>query len=160
MKDQFVAGFSSLGLPNVDLVTAWLPAADYPLLLGVADIGISVHTSTSGLDLPMKAVDMLGSETPVVALRFPALVEMLGGEGQGGMTFSSGEELAEALLALTVNDGAKELREKFSKYGMRFKQSGTWKSEWSSVAWPVIERFIPKRSRQARRRQGSSSELH
>ena len=160
MKDLFVAGFNALNLQNVDLVTAWLPAADYPLLLGVADIGISVHTSTSGLDLPMKAVDMLGSETPVVALRFPALVEMLGGDGQGGITFSSDEELADALLALTVNEGAKDLREKYSKYGFRFKQSGTWKSEWTSVAWPVFEKYIPKRSRQARRRQGSSSELH
>ena len=43
-----------LGLQHVAFRTAWLAAADYPVLLGSADLGISLHTSSSGLDLPMK----------------------------------------------------------------------------------------------------------
>ena len=52
---------------------------EYSVLLGAADVGICLHYSSSGLDLPMKGVDMVGAGLPVIALQYPAIEELMGG---------------------------------------------------------------------------------
>jgi hypothetical protein len=53
-RAAYVERMRRLDLQRVAFRTAWLEAADYPLLLGSADLGVCLHTSSSGFDLPMK----------------------------------------------------------------------------------------------------------
>lgn len=70
LREYYSKQMSEKRLEYVSMVTLWLAAEDYPLLLGAADLGISLHLSSSGFDLPMKIVDMYGCGLPVCAINF------------------------------------------------------------------------------------------
>jgi beta-1,4-mannosyltransferase len=102
-------------LPGISIENAWLTPSDYALLLSSADLGISLHMSSSGVDLPMKVVDMFGSGLPVVGWSgFESWGELVrepekatageGDRGDGdegnGRGFQSAEELCKILEEL------------------------------------------------------------
>ena len=77
LKVAFERRLASAAMTNVVVVTAWLSTADYAALLGAADLGVCLHTSSSGLDLPMKVVDMYGAGLPVSAVHFSCIDELV-----------------------------------------------------------------------------------
>jgi hypothetical protein len=86
-------------LQYIALTSLWLESTDYPLLMSCADLGICLHTSSSGLDLPMKILDMFGSGIPVLAFYYPTLPELVK-NGDNGIIFRSYSELAAHLFRL------------------------------------------------------------
>ncbi|KAF2759991.1 beta-1,4-mannosyltransferase [Pseudovirgaria hyperparasitica] len=118
-------------LQNVVVQTAWLSTADYALLLGAADLGVSLHTSSSGVDLPMKVVDMFGTGLPVLGWSdFEAWSELVK-EDFNGRGFTSAKQLSEQLAELFGDDGSllKRLRD-----GAEKECTHRWDDEWDIVA--------------------------
>jgi len=70
LKEHYMKLIDSRSWSRVKVFTPWLDAADYPKLLACADLGVCLHRSSSGLDLPMKVVDMFGCRLPVCAVDF------------------------------------------------------------------------------------------
>lgn len=121
-------------LGKVTIKTAWLSTLDYAKLLGCASLGVSLHTSSSGVDLPMKVVDMFGAGLPVVGWsRFEAWPELVT-EGVNGRGFGSSEELASHLMDLFGNPKKLEnLRSGAQKESLR-----RWDQEWDPIAGRLL----------------------
>ncbi|KAK5162630.1 hypothetical protein LTR04_003212 [Oleoguttula sp. CCFEE 6159] len=122
-------------LTSVVILTAWLSTADYASLLGSADLGISLHTSSSGVDLPMKVVDMFGTGLPVLGWsKFEAWPE-LAKEGVNGRGFGSAEELNDLLIELFGGD-----RDRLAKLrnGAMEECERRWDDEWLPVAGKTL----------------------
>ncbi|KAM0718278.1 hypothetical protein Q7P37_006610 [Cladosporium fusiforme] len=123
-------------LLNVVVITAWLSSEDYALLLGSANLGISLHTSSSGVDLPMKVVDMFGTGLPVAGWsKFEAWPELVT-EGVNGRGFGSAEELTRILEELFIGKRSQleSLRQGVVEEGKR-----RWDDEWTPVAGQLFE---------------------
>lgn len=134
MREQFEKKVADMKLRNVRIWCAWLSRDDYAALLAVADIGVSMHQSSSGLDLPMKAVDMLGAGTPVLARRYQCVGELVR-DGENGLLFDDAAGLASALWRYLLDDGAMD-RLRVIRNGARqtFPTEKRWQSAWENIA--------------------------
>ncbi|KAK3486084.1 glycosyl transferases group 1-domain-containing protein [Neurospora hispaniola] len=139
-KEMYLAQIAELTksgqLPNVSIVTAFLPFEDYAKLLACADLGVCLHMSSSGVDLPMKVVDMFGAGLPVAAFcgyeSFGELVK----EGVNGRGFETYGELSIILRTLLSPEGSGELevlRKGAVKEGAR-----RWDEEWDAKVAKIM----------------------
>ena len=137
-KEKYLAKIRSLEeegkLEKVAIETAWLQSDDYASLLACASLGVSLHTSSSGVDLPMKVVDMFGAGLPVVGWnRFEAWPELVS-EGVNGRGFGGAEELSTHLMDLFGND--RKLGD--LRRGARREGERRWDAEWDPIAGRLL----------------------
>lgn len=119
------------------------------MVLACADLGISLHTSTSGLDLPMKVLDMFGAGIPVAAIGFDTLPELLQDDVNGVIfrskkdTASSDESKDRATSGLTdilldVLFTGKNGRDKLERWRHEAGKIEDWETHWDRVMKPLI----------------------
>ncbi|CAJ2514294.1 Uu.00g024130.m01.CDS01 [Anthostomella pinea] len=123
-------------LPNIRILTAWLSMEDYATLLSCADLGVCLHMSSSGVDLPMKVVDMFGSGLPVAAYSGYESFGELVKEGVNGCGFETADELSLLLQRLFSDEGADELRT--LRQGATKESALRWDEEWDRVLGRVF----------------------
>ncbi|KAL8841864.1 MAG: hypothetical protein Q9170_000737 [Blastenia crenularia] len=122
-------------LERVHVKTAWLSSEDYAKLLASADLGISMHTSSSGVDLPMKVLDMLGAGLPVIGWdEFEAWPELIQ-EGVNGRGFHSSDALSDMLVTL-LGDDAQQLQH--LRQGALLAGRRRWDDEWDPVLGKLL----------------------
>lgn len=139
-KSKYIARIKSLKderkLEGITIGTPWLSMQHYALLLASADLGVCLHKSSSGVDLPMKVVDMFGTGLPVVGYSdyesWPELVR----EGDNGMGFEDADQLKELLKKLFGPAGAAALG--ILGKGAMKEGSRRWDDEWDSVAGRML----------------------
>merc|ERR1711957_227560 len=145
--------------PNqtVQVLTPWLKPIEYPLLISIADIGICLHVSTSGLCLPMKVLDMFGCHIPVLARSYATIKEELVYDGKNGRVFENVVDLVDCLVnVLNLNvvmdddnsnnsdkrNNYQEKNEKNTLPMMRMdiasRMKKGWDENWIEFAFPVL----------------------
>ncbi|XP_060177558.1 UDP-glycosyltransferase TURAN isoform X2 [Lycium barbarum] len=141
-KEKYEQKIAKLNLKRVAFRTMWLEPEDYPLLLGSADLGVCLHTSSSGLDLPMKVVDMFGCGLPVCAVSYSCINELVEVD-KNGLLFSSSSELADQFMMLFKGFPGECDELKSLKQGVLASRSSVnWATEWEANAKPLISKVI------------------
>nr|CAI5859463.1 unnamed protein product [Callosobruchus analis] len=141
LKEMYCNLIKERNWRHVTVITPWLEPHQYPLMLASADLGVSLHMSSSGLDLPMKVVDMFGCGLPVCAYYFKCLYELVQHE-KNGYIFMSSDELATQIqnwfTKFPNNEEQMEVEKKF-KTALEAFQECRWRENWNNIAAPVFK---------------------
>jgi beta-1,4-mannosyltransferase len=133
----FEAAAAALPGRRIHVRTLWLEPDDYPSALGAADLGLCLHRSASGLDLPMKIADMQGAGLPVCALDYgPCLDEMLRHDDTG-LRFADAGALARQWVDLLARFPATPWLDRLRANVLKAREV-TWRAGWDAEARDVL----------------------
>jgi len=137
-RTEFERRFAGLPARRVQLRTRWLEPEDYPRIVGSADLGLCLHRSSSGVDIPMKVVDLFGAGVPVFALDYGACLAERVRHGVNGRLFSNSGQLAELLFDVFETFPGESSELDRLRTGARRSARPTWEEGWSSEARAVL----------------------
>ena len=141
LKEFYKAIIDKKNWKYVKVITPWLKNEDYPKILASADLGVCLHKSTSGLDLPMKVVDMFGCGLPVCAYNFKCLNELVK-HNVNSLVFSNAEELSNQIQSWFINFPDNfEQQQIISQFKNELSifQQHRWHINWTSKVLPCFQ---------------------
>ncbi len=102
LRESFEARAARRNFKTIAVKTLWLEPADYPKLIGMADLGLCLHQSSSGLDLPMKLADLRGCGVPVAVFDYAPVLGEVMTSGQQGVTFHDPGDLSTVFVSVAT----------------------------------------------------------
>lgn len=141
-KEEFIDQIEKTHWKYSKITTTWLSIQDYSSLIKNADLGVSLHDSASGYDLPIKLADFQSVQTIPVLLDYGPVIRERMSPGEDGLTFKSSGDLANILF-----DGvqAKAIGKKpFSQIqdNLNQREDHSWEDQWSEKVAPIIQRLM------------------
>jgi beta-1,4-mannosyltransferase len=137
-RAEFERRFAGLAARRVQLRARWLEPEDYPQVVGSADLGLCLHRSSSGLDIPMKVADLFGAGVPVCALDYGACLAERVRHGDNGLLFSTARQLADLLFDLFETFPADQSLLDRLRTGARRSAHPTWEQGWTRDAKALL----------------------
>ena len=122
----------------MQLRARWLEPEDYPKIVGSADLGLCLHRSSSGLDIPIKVADLFGAGVPVCALDYGACLAERVRHGDNGLLFSTAPGLADMLFDLFETFPGDQTALDRLRSGARRSARPTWEQGWDKEARPIL----------------------
>jgi beta-1,4-mannosyltransferase len=137
-RGTFERRFAGLPARRIQLRTRWLEPEDYPKVVGSADLGLCLHRSSSGLDIPMKVADLFGAGVPVCALDYGIGLGERVRHGDNGFLFSTARQLADVLFDLFETYPSDQSMLDRLRSGARKSARPTWEEGWVREAKPIL----------------------
>ena len=137
LRETFEQRASRRNFKAIAVKTLWLEPADYPTLVGMASLGLCLHQSSSGLDLPMKLADLRGAGVPVATYDYAPVLGEVMTAGQEGITFRDPGELATVFVGVATNSTADSLLTK-SRSWLKQHPPERWDTQWEKTAKPLL----------------------
>jgi len=142
LRDKFMKKVAEAKLKYFEVKSIWLESDDYPKLLSLVDLGISLHYSSSGIDLPMKVVDMFSGCLPVASIYYDTIVELVE-ENKNGFLFKNDKDLCKILKNVIVEYSTTGKCEKIDKFRENLHKDldkNDWVSQWKQRVIPSLKK--------------------
>ena len=138
LRPTFEARLARRNLKSILVRTLWLEPADYPTLIGMADVGLCLHQSSSGLDLPMKLADLRGAGIPAAVYDYAPVLSEVITAGQHGTTFRDPGELATILVGVARRSTPADAPLSKSRAWLAQNPTERWDAQWDATARAVL----------------------
>ena len=138
LRASFEQRVSRRNFTAVAVKTLWLEPADYPTLVGMASLGLCLHQSSSGLDLPMKLADLRGAGVPVATYDYAPVLGEVMTPGHEGITFRDPGELASLFVSVALRSMAPDSLLAKSRAWLAQNPPERWDTQWDATARRVL----------------------